>query len=195
VTTAVAIQKPAPIEATMKGIGFDNVRAFVKGSYGDRSWAQLLDAMSPSDRATLHSVIAVGWYEVKLFARLLRKLDQTFGKGDSSLLHAVGAYEAEQDFGRALRLLLRVVAPSQVFRAERRLWRHFQDSGEWVFSAIDGGMRGVLTGWEVDEALCVELSGYLVRLVEFTGGTNVTVDHVECRDRRHAACIFDFRWT
>lgn len=193
-TTAFALQTPSVVPRTMKGIGFVNVRTFVRNTQGERKWMQLISEMPADDRSALQSVIAVGWYDVNLFARLLRAIDATFGTGDLSLLRGVGAFEAEQDFGRAVRLLMRVVAPSQVFSAERRLWRHFQDSGEWQFSAVNGGVRGVLDGWAVDEALCVELSGYLVRLVEFTGGKNVTVDHSECRARGCNHCVFQFHW-
>ena len=178
----------------MKGIGFENVRSYVKSKHGDTGWAQVLAAMSAADRAALTSIVAVGWYEVSLFARLLRKVDQTLGKGDLTLLAKVGQYEAEQDFGRALRVIMRVVSPLQMFRAERRLWSHFQTSGEWVFTPVPDGMSGSLSGWAADTALCAELQGYLVRLIEFTGGKEAAVHHERCRARGHASCVYEFRW-
>lgn len=178
----------------MKGIGFENVRSYVKSKHGENAWGKVLASMSAADRACLTSIVAVGWYDVALFARLLRSVDQTLGSGDLSLLPKVGQHEAEQDFGRALRVLMRVVSPLQMFRAERRLWSHFQSSGEWVFTPLPDGMRGSLDGWYADTALCAELQGYLVRLVEFTGGKEAAVRHDKCRARGHAACVFDFRW-
>ncbi|HMI88527.1 MAG TPA: 4-vinyl reductase [Polyangiaceae bacterium] len=150
--------------------------------------------MSQHDQSELGAAVPVGWYETDLFARLLRKVDLTFGTGNLRLLDQVGRYEAEQDFNRVLRLLIRVVTPTQIFKAERRLWTHFQDSGSWTVTSLPKGMQGVLSGWAVDEALCIELAGYLVRLVEFTGGRNVRVLHTECRARGGPDCVFDFRW-
>lgn len=178
----------------MKGISFENVRSYVKSQHGESAWARVLASMPATDRANLSSIVAVGWYDVQLFARLLRRLDVTLGRGDLALLPKVGQYEAEQDFGRALRVLMRVVSPAQMFRAERRLWSHFQSAGEWAFSPIPDGMRGTLDGWATDTALCAELQGYLVRLVEFTGGKEVVVLHDKCRARGHSSCIFDFLW-
>jgi hypothetical protein len=177
----------------MKGIGFENVRAFVRNNYGERRLSRMIDDMAPPDRAALGSVIAIGWYDVHLFARLLSKLDQTFGKGDHALLRSVGAFEAEQDFGRTLRWLIRgMAAPSLL--ADRRLWEHFQNSGSWSFCAIEGGARGILHGWAIDAALCEELCGYRLRLLELTGCKNVSVEHCECRAAGQHGCIFDFRW-
>jgi predicted hydrocarbon binding protein len=56
------------------------------------------------------------------------------------------------------------------------------------------GTRGVLSGWAVDEALCVELTGYLRRFLAFTGGKQVSVEHVECCARRGEHCVFEFRY-
>ena len=139
-------------------------------------------------------MVPVGWYDTDLFARLLRKIDLTFGSGNLRLLDQVGRYEAQQDFNRVLRLLIRVITPMQIFKAQRRLWTHFQDSGSWTVTSTPKGMQGTLSDWAVDEALCVELGGYLVRLVEFTGGKNARVTHTECRARGAANCVFDFRW-
>ena len=178
----------------MKGIGFSNVRAFVLEYHGEEAWRQMLSTMSKDDQTELGAAVPVGWYETDLFARLLRKVDATFGTGNMRLLDQVGRFEAEQDFNRVLRLLMRVITPTQIFKAERRLWTHFQDSGEWTVNPLPKGMQGILSDWAVDEALCVELSGYLVRLVEFTGGKNVRVMHSECRARQAESCVFEFRW-
>ena len=183
-----------PVPVRMKGIAFSNVQSYVIKHHGDAAWSKMLSTMSQNDQAELGAVVAVGWYETLLFARLLRKIDVTFGTGNLRLLERVGRHEAEQDFNRVLRLLIRVLSPLQMFKAERRLWSHFHDSGSWEFRSLPKGMLGDLSGWAVDEALCVELVGYLVRLLEFTGGKNVRVSHAECRARGAPSCVFEFQW-
>lgn len=179
----------------MKGIGFVNARNFVVEQVGLPAWARVLAALHESDRAEVESAVAVGWYDTYLFARLLRTIDTECGKGDLTLLTKLGGYEAERDFNRALRVLLRVVAPQYVFTTHQRLWSHFQNTGSWTIEAKHNCVIGTLRGWAVDRVLCVELSGYLSRLLEFTGGTNVTVEHARCRARRSEQCVFQFRWT
>jgi hypothetical protein len=183
-----------PATMSMKGIGFTNVRQYVLTKHGARGFQAVLDLLAPDDQLKMQTVLPVGWYDVSLFGRLLRAIDKTFGTGDLSLLRDVGAFEAEQDFNRVLRVFLRVMTPGSIFRAEGHIWKHFQDSGKWRSEPIDNGMRATLSGWSEDPALCEELSGYLVRLVQFTGGKKVTVTHELCRGHGHDACVFVYRW-
>lgn len=179
----------------MKGIGFVNVRQYVLDKFGEAAWRATLGQMTAADRTMVESVVAVGWYDTYLFARLLRAIDKQCGRGDFGLLNEVGRYEAERDYNRALRMLLRVISPSSIFSGHARLWNHFQDKGKWSFEHKSLSTAGTLSGWATDAALCVELAGYLERMVEFTGGKNVTVSHATCRATGSNECVFNFRWT
>lgn len=186
--------EPGP-KPQMKGIGFVNVRNYVLEVHGSERWEEVLKTLSRSDRHEVEAAVAVGWYDVVHFAQLLRSIDQVCGRGDLRLLEKVGAYEAEQDFNRVLRVFLRVLSPAYIFKAEARLWSHFQDTGTWNSVRVDGGVNATLQGWAVDAALCRELSGYLVKVVEFTGGRNVSVEHNTCRALGDSRCVFEYRWT
>lgn len=189
----VAISDTGP--KRMKGIGFVNVRQFVLDRHDADKWNQVLDRLVPKDRAEVSAIVAVGWYDTYLFARVLRAIDAVCGRGDLGVLNEVGRYEAEHDYNRALRMLLRVISPSSIFSGHARLWRHFQDTGKWSFEHKALSTAGTLSGWATDAALCVELAGYLERMVEFTGGKNVTVTHATCRATGSHECVFSFRWT
>jgi hypothetical protein len=181
-------------EKKMKGIGFANVKKYVEAKHGHGKWLEVLASMGKEDAHIIDSFVAVGWYDVMLFAHLLRAIDRVCGANDLKLMDAIGKFEAEQDFSRVLRVFLRVLAPQHIFRAEARLWSHFQDTGTWTSVKVPGGMNAMLNGWAVDRALCTELAGYLVRLVQFTGGTDVTVRHAECRALGHPFCLFEYRY-
>ncbi len=191
-STAASIQSDALPQ--MKGIGFDNVHNYVRRHHGELVWRRVLDQLSAHDRSEVTAAIAVGWYDVKYFARLLRAVDKVCGKGDLSLLREVGAAEADQDLNRVLRVFLRVLTPGQIFKVEGRLWSHFQSHGRWSSIKVPGGVDASLSDWEVDAALCEELAGYLVRLVEFTGGKSPAVHHNICRARGDARCVFEYRF-
>jgi hypothetical protein len=182
---------PAP---QMKGIGFANIHSYVQKKHSEVKWAEVLGNLDKEDARIVASTVAVGWYDVMLFARLLRGVDEVCGRGDLQLMDEVGKFEAEQDLNRALRVFLRVLSPLQIFRAEGRLWSHFQNSGRWEAQRVANGVDATLTGWAVDLALCQELAGYLVRLMEFTGGKDVRVLHTACRARGGEKCVFQYRW-
>ena len=178
----------------MKGVGFVNVRHYVTTLYGNATWKSVLDDLPRHERETAEFGLAVGWYEVAAFGRLLRAVDRICGTGDLSLLRKVGAYEAEQDFNRVYRIILRTLTPGAFLAAERRIWKQFQDSGIWDWHYVEGGIRAVLTGWEVDQALCIEMGGYLIRVIEFTGGRQAFFEHTECRAIAGSRCTFMLRW-
>jgi hypothetical protein len=185
---------PAIAAQQMKGIGFANVHAYVQNKHSDAKWAQVLASLDKEDGRVVGSAVAVGWYDVTLFARLLRAVDKVCGRGDLHLMEDIGKFEAEQDLNRVLRVFIRVLSPLQIFRVEGRLWSHFQDSGKWESQRVPNGVDATLTGWAVDVALCSELSGYLVKLVEFTGGKDVRVLHSTCRAKGGDKCVFQYRW-
>jgi len=178
----------------MKGIGFANVRNYVREYHNDAAWQKVLDTLPTSQRDEVAAAVAVGWYDVSHFAQLLRTVDRVCGKGDLRLLREVGAAEADQDLNRVLRVFLRVLSPSQIFKVEGRLWSHFQNCGSWDSVKVTGGVDATLTDWAVDEALCEELAGYLVRLVQFTGGKTVAVHHKVCRAKGYKHCVFEYRY-
>jgi len=189
-----ALKLERETRATLKGTSFVNVRHFVTTKFGIEMWEKVLDSLNSQERDVVRSAAAVGWYDSSTFGRLLRAVDATCGRGDLAFLNEVGAYEAEQDFGRAIRIFLRVVEPMSLFKIQSRLWRHFQSSGELELIPAQGGMDTVLTGWVADNAQCIELGGYLVRAIEFAGGKSVSVTHPECRGRGDARCLFQHRW-
>jgi hypothetical protein len=191
---AVEPESPAATLQQMKGIGFANVHSYVRAQHSEAKWAQVLAELGKEDARIVAATVAVGWYDVLLFARLLRAVDKICGRGDLQLLDEVGKFEAEQDLNRVLRVFLRVLSPLQIFRVEGRLWSHFQDSGKWEIHHVPNGVDAALKGWAVDEALCQELASYLVRLMEFAGGKGVRVLHPTCRARGAKTCVFQYRW-
>src|ERR1043165_6427188 len=115
----------------MKGIGFDNARRYVLERHGEDTWSRVLEQLGPEDRTQIEAAVPVGWYDVYLYARVLRAVDARCGAGDLRLLSLVGAFGAERDWNRTLRLLLRVLNPEAIVNAQRRLWSHFHDAGSW----------------------------------------------------------------
>lgn len=184
----------AAVPPRMKGIGFANVKSYVLNRQPPGSWAKVLEALDPDDASVIDTSVAVGWYEVSLFAKLLYAVDDVCGRGDLALMRDIGAYEADSDMSRILRIFFRVLSPSHIFTAEAHLWRHFQDTGSWSWTKVPGGVDATLTGWVIDDALLEELAGYLSRMLEFTGGRHVTVRYRIPSLNGVRGCAFEYRW-
>lgn len=193
--TSAAVVEIAHV-SKMKGIGFANVKHFVEQYYGAHFWEDVLENLHVDQRSVLAGVSAVGWYPILLFSDLLESVDQVCGYGDLKLMHKIGRHEAECDYNRILRLFLRVVHPTTVAKISGRLWSQFQDTGDWTFEKTSSySMTGTLDGWVgATRPLCMELAGYLERLVEFSGGQSVLISEKPSVAAGHDRCVYDFSW-
>jgi len=162
-----------------KGIGFVNVRAFVANRFGGDAWGALLSTFPPADADTLRSAVTMGWYDLELYARLIRAVDRRFGQGNLAMLRDLGRFEAERDLTTIHRWLLRLIRPSIAVEQIGRYWRRFHDTGEWHTERRgDREVAGTLRDWGVvDDALCVELGGYLHMTLELLGGRDIELHH------------------
>lgn len=182
--------------AKTKGVGFSNVKNFTVERYGQDGWEQVLARLTQPERDELASIVAVGWYSLPFYAKLIRVIDQVHGYGDLGLLLQLGRYEAEKDLTTLHRMLLRLASPAYAVEKTAEYWRRFHDTGTWTMTREgDSQLRGSLEGWGcVDLALCRELQGYLTRSMELVGAKNVVVDHVRCRTKGEPTCIFVGKW-
>lgn len=182
--------------ATTKGLGFINVRSFVTDRYGAPAWKALVDSFPPADRAVLSSIVSIGWYELDLYARLIRALDQQLGRGNLKLVYALGRFEAERDLTGVHQWFLKLFGPSTAIDQIGKYWQRFHDTGAWTM--IRPGDRQViaqLAGWGVvDAALCRELLGYLGRALELLGGRDISLSHPRCRVEGEPVCEFHLAW-
>jgi hypothetical protein len=185
------------IVAKTKGVSFVNVRSFCRERYGPEAMDRVLESMSPEDRDVLASVLAMGWYDLALYARLIRAVDATLGKGDLALIKPLGCFEAEHDISTVYRLFFRLANPAYAVEKTTEYWRRFNDTGTWhVQRESETRVSGTLEGWGVvDEALCLELTGYMPRVIELVGGKDAVMRHPRCRARGGAVCAFDLEWT
>jgi hypothetical protein len=183
--------------ALTKGINFVNVRAFAETRHPvTGGWDAVVAGLEEEDRRVLEGVVAIGWYPLGLYARLIRVVDRVHGTGDLQRVAALGRYEAERDLTTLHRIFLRLANPIYLLEKSAEYWRRFHDSGRWVI--VQPSPReavGHLEGWGcIDEALCTELTAYLGRAFELTGARHVRMDHPSCRAREDARCTFKARW-
>jgi hypothetical protein len=181
---------------TTKGLGFINVRSFVTERYGAEAWKDLLDSFPPADRAVLGSVVSIGWYDLALYARLIRAVDERMARGNLKLVYALGRYEAERDLTGVHQWFLRLFSPATAIDQIGKYWRRFHDTGAWETERRgDREVIARLSGWGVvDAALCRELLGYLGRALELLGGRDIGLQHTRCRVDQEPLCEFQLRW-
>jgi predicted hydrocarbon binding protein len=182
--------------ALTKGIGFANVRAFVTERHGESAWSTVVESLEPEEQQVLQSIVPVGWYDLALYAKLIRRVDAQLGGGNLHLVLALGRFEAERDLTTIHQFFLKFFRTSYAVEQTPKYWSRFHDTGVWTMRVEgDRALTGSLADWGVvDAALCRELVGYLARTLELVGARDVRLDHPQCRARGAARCEFKARW-
>jgi hypothetical protein len=183
--------------ARTTGVNFSNALAFVRERFPEGAVAQVVARLGPADRELVENGVQPrGWYDLEAYVRLIRAIDVTLGSGDLTLMPVLGRFEAERDRNFVKDLFLRMASPTWAIRMLTEYWREFHDSGRWtVHREGPRQMFGVLEEFGVaDEALCLELTGYVARLMEFAGARNARMVHADCRVSGASACHFSLTW-
>jgi hypothetical protein len=173
-----------------------NARSFVVERFGESGWAAVVARLSAQDREIVDTIVAVGWYSLSLYARLIRAIDEVHGVGDCALLVQLGRYEAEKDLTFIHRMFLRMANPAFAVEKIGEYWRRFHDSGTWRIKRVsESHIEGELVDWGyVDHAACRELGGYMARVLELVGAKGVIMEHPSCRALGDATCSYRARW-
>ncbi|MCC6903235.1 MAG: hypothetical protein IT377_29960 [Polyangiaceae bacterium] len=181
--------------AKTKGVSFVHAKSFCD-ERGPTAWPGVLGRLPRVDQDEIASVVAVGWYDLALYARFLHALDAEIGGGDLAAVVELGRFQAERDLKIVHRLFFRLLtSPAYAIEKTAEYWRRFHDSGAWTITRSgDGHVSGCLDGWGVDAALCAELTGYMPRMIDLCGGKNATMAHPRCRARGAARCEFEMGW-
>lgn len=181
--------------ARTKGVSFVNAKAFCD-LRGAGTWERVVARLPAADRDALQSLLAMGWYELSLYAKLLHAIDHELGRGDLTLLGPLGRFGAERDLSIVHRLFFRLANPALAIEKTAEYWRRFHDTGTWSVERPSGtSVSGKLAGWGVvDRALCAELMGYMPRVIELCGGKDALMTHGRCRSRGAEACEFELSW-
>ena len=161
-----------------KGSNMHHMRTWVAENHGADAWPALLESMDTVDRLELLGLVPVGWYELALQHRLLRAIDDYFGRGDGALIDVIGAYEADQDLKTIHRLFLRLANPAYVLEKSGDYWSRFYDTGEWsVVRLSPNSARGRLSGVEpFTEDFCRYLTAYIGQMWVLVGAKQLRQD-------------------
>jgi predicted hydrocarbon binding protein len=182
--------------AQVKGVVILNAKAYVVAHYGDEGWARVTKALAREDREVIDAMISVGWYDVQMYDRINRAIEGELGRGDKSLMIAIGRYAAEHDLTTIHRVFLRVANPAYVLEKSTEFWRRFQDSGTWsIVRESPTRVRATLDGWgSMEELTCIRLAAYIQRLFELVGAKNAKMERMRCRARGDEACLYVGSW-
>ena len=184
-------------DAQLKGSAYLSTLAFIEAHYGAGAKERVLGRLSAEDRGMLgHIPLAIQWYPLAPFPRLLRAMEAELGRGDLSLVTERGTWAAVQDMKTVHKVLLKFVTPQWVIDKGMKIWPNFHTSGRWEAKREgDKAARATLHDLGVvDDAMCATLKGWIHGLLQLAGIKRALVEHTECRVRGAATCVYQVSW-
>jgi hypothetical protein len=182
---------------TVKAQGLLHGAAWVREKYGEEGLERVLAECSPAVRERCATAIAINWIPRGELVEFLTRADEVLGKGDGKISEAMGAASARVNLRHiALRLAFFLARPEFLMRRVAGVWRQYNTEGEmFVREFVEGRMLAELTGMtRPDWFLCCSITGWLYEAGVATGMKQLAAQHVECRARGGARCLWQLRW-
>ena len=186
----------------IKGLAVQARLDYLERHFGPQGASQVVNALTPAHRELLRDGLLVsGWYPLSLSDDILDCAERLLGQSDGSLCREIGKASARKGLTTARSVFAAKPSPSEIAakmaRSTELLWQTYYNCGSMRTRAIDEhAIESELIGIDVDSRwMCHILTGYIGAHIEVLGGTDVTVDHAQCRSTGAEHCIWRAHWT
>lgn len=181
----------------IRGATLEMAVSFIKQTYGEDKFSQVIAGLEAADRAVLSNKISSSnWYPFRLYARILTDMDNVLGSGDGILCHKCGRYDAEYDLNSLFKIFYKKGSPQFIISNAMFVWRTFFDSGR-VEVEKPGDKTAYFRVHGADEyapAVCREIEGWLEKTTELSGGRNAFAKETKCRVHGDKFCEYVVKW-
>jgi hypothetical protein len=181
---------------TSRGTVYLASKIFVEQTYGTEAVEQVLGSMNEKDRAFLHSINAVGYYDLAPMLRFQRSADRLLGDGSLAVCREMGRFSADWQLNLFHKVMLRMKRPSYLLERAGSVWQRYHSQGRWEVSNVDGVAVGKLFEFGAnDRSFCVRLEGWMARAFELCGARSVEVTERQCCASGDRCCEFRIDYT
>jgi len=117
-------------ETMVKGTGLMSSANWIRKTYGEATFKEIVRSLSPAAVESLTSPSAAGWYPAAHISEIWRALERVAHPNDpASLARALrdqGHYIASDNLSTVFRVLLALIgSPEQMFQSSDRLWGQY----------------------------------------------------------------------
>jgi hypothetical protein len=186
----------------IKGLAVRARLDYVEAQFGPQGKSRVVNALTPAHRELLRDgVLVSGWYPLALSDDILGCAERLLGASDGSLCREIGKASARKGLTGARSAFAAKPSPGEIAakmaRSTELLWQSYYDTGSMCTRTVDEHeIESELIGIDVDSRwMCQVLTGYIGAHIEVLGGSNVTVDHAQCRSTGAKRCIWRARWS
>lgn len=187
-------------EVMARGPNFVFAEEFIRSTHGAVVWEQVLSEMPESAGSVWQQpLLLTGAYPFSAFKEMLAALARVVGEIPEQETTQMYEFIADKSLSSIHKFFFRFADASFVIKRYPILWQRFFKSGEVrVLEAANGRARlefdlpEIFSDWL--EPACF---GYSKRAVEMAGGTDLTIECVECNELPGGIwrTAFELSWT
>jgi hypothetical protein len=172
-----------------------NAVKWIEQTHGQQTLATIIKACSPPVRERFMTAIAIEWHPVAEYCELLEVTERVIGGRPGAVSRDIGAASALANTqGLVNRAVLYMGTPEFLMRRITALWSQFNDRGAMRLHHLDRsyGLIEITDLPEPHALFCSTITGWCGVISEAVGFGRGRIEHVECRARGHAKCVWRF---
>lgn len=181
---------------TVKGSPVRSLQKFIESELTPEQREEVFRAL-PIEFATRFrtQILATETVPVHMLNRVTEEAARAKGQTVEEFAQRAGR-EAAGDAVRGIyRFFAMILTPPALLSKASQMWSSLYNRGELVVVEQTGtGARIRLTNFPSEPAGCSRVTGWLERLAELTGVTDIRVEQTECFARGAAFCEWTLRW-
>ena len=188
--------KGETLMAKVKGVALLSRMAMLKQHYGEEDTARIVAALSEQSRdlITGGGLISSSWYPAEVLKDLDDTIDKALKTKDPHAMETLGEMTAEQGLTTIHKLKIKT-RPEETFTRVPQLWSAFHDTGELEITSEPGKATFRVKGYGMPHrTFCRNLTGWANKMVELSGGKNVSTRETLCVCNGDECCEMVVTW-
>lgn len=181
----------------VKGSVLLSCLAFVDEKYGPAHRLRLREALDESTRVLMDGkILPVNWYPFEHLIHFMKTAQNVLEPRSHSFYRDMGRFATDFAVNRFYRFLMSFASTERVIRRAEGIWQTFYRPGQMKILEV-GNKKARLQLLDFPHEspeFCERLMGWMVRMVELTGGRNCQMLHPLCIARGEPYCEFYATW-
>jgi len=181
----------------VKGSALRSSMNFLRENFPPETALRILNGLPDEDRKVLGGTILMSdWYRAEILFGLMHAMTGETSEKPEDLFIRLGRQSCEDGLNTIYKIFFKVGTTSFILKHVAQVWNNYYDEGKMLLldsTPMTAHLR--LEGAHLpDAAMCIRVSGWMMRAVELSGGKNVRIDHASCAHRKDPDCEWKARW-
>ena len=188
---------PSDESVTVKGSPVRSLQKFIESSLTPAQRESVLSTLPDPWRQRLHGpILPTETVPVSVLNKLTEEGAHALGEPVDQFARRAGREGASDAVKGIYRFFALVLTPTALLSKASQMWSSLYNKGELrVTSQSDKSAHLQLSGIRMEPAGCSRLTGWIERMAEMTGATNVRISKSKCSAKGDDCCEWHLDWS